>query len=170
MAAAPDGDGLSGVEFGPAPVAGHGGLSQPLPDIQAGHPGGGFHDPLTQSGHVVTKFPEKIVFQRFALFAGGQQLVFEFFERRGDVALAVGQGLAALEMGRGVAGGLGQLEIVAKDPVEAELELGQIAGLLFPGQQLLELLLAVLGQIEQFVQFGMVAGPEQPAFGDKHRR
>ena len=73
-------------------------------------------------------------------------------------------------MGRGVAGGLGQLEIVAKDPVEAELELGQIAGFLFPGQQFLELLLAVFGQIEQFVQFGMVAGPEEPPLGDEHRR
>ena len=72
-------DGLAGVQLGPGPVADNGGLGQALPDIEAGHPGGGVHDALAKAGDMVAKLAEKIVFQGLARFTRGQDLFFQGF-------------------------------------------------------------------------------------------
>ncbi len=86
---------------GRVPVALDRGLGQALPDIEPGHPAGYFHDPVAHGRHALAQFEEQIVFEGLAFFAGGQQLFLKLLVGRGDVAFAIGQGLAALEMGRG---------------------------------------------------------------------
>ena len=66
--------------------------------------------------------------------------------------------------------GPAQFVIITEDPVEAQFELGDAGLLLLAGQFFLQLLLAVFHQIQQAVQLGVVAGPEQAAVRDDHRR
>ena len=73
-------------------------------------------------------------------------------------------------LGRCAANGFGQLEVVAEDPVVAKLELADARGFLLLVEQRLDPVFPVLDEIQQFVQFGVVALLEQPAFGDELRR
>ena len=73
---------------------------------------------------------KNLVFQGGEPVLGGKYLVFQFFQLLGDVAFTVGKGLLAdIVCGHLIHKGLGNLDVVAENPVEAHPQ-GADAGLL----------------------------------------
>ncbi|OPZ91349.1 MAG: hypothetical protein BWY73_01116 [candidate division TA06 bacterium ADurb.Bin417] len=112
-------------------------------------------DPFAQSG-------QEFRLQGQDPFLGVQQAFLEFLELRGDEAFGVDQGLLAqVILGHQVQIGFAYLQVIAEDPVVADLE-GIDAGTLdFLGLEAAQALPAVTLQVPQPVQFRVVAAPDQ---------
>ena len=147
------------------------GLGQPLPIVQCRDGPGHEQEPLPGPGHLVAQAEKQLVLQALALLGSPQELVLHLLEGRGDVPLAVDQGLAAHEMlGHLALVRLGDIEIVTENLVEPELELGDTAFRRLPLVQLAHPVLAVLVQLDEFVQLGIVSLAEQAAIRDHRGR
>ena len=112
-----------------------------------------------------------LFFECQRLVARAQHLVFEGFEFVGDVAFAVFQGLAAYPVQRGeVALAARDFDVVAVDVVVAHFQVVEAAFLFFGGFQFGEDAVAVVRELVQAVEFGVVAGGDDAAvFGNKRR-
>ena len=89
---------------------------------------------------------------------------------RGE-ALGVGQGLLALVVGgREVLVGAGDFDVVAEDVVEAHLQRCDAGALALARFDLRDVLLAVLAEVAQLVELGVVAGADGAAIGEVERR
>ena len=97
--------------------------------------------------------------------------MFVFLELGGSVALGVDEGLLALVVGgREMQIGLGNLDVVAENLVETDLERtdgGALALALFHGG---DDLLAVLAEVAQLVEFGVIAAANDAWLGGEGGR
>ena len=64
----------------------------------------------------------------------------------------------------------GQFEIIAENPVAAELELADAGSFLFFFKKILKFFFSMLYQIKEFIEGLIIARLEKPAFGDNRRR
>ena len=108
---------------------------------------------------------EQFVFEFDAAFLGAEDFAFHLLQLRGDEPLAVGDGLLADVMrGHFVEVGPGDLDVVAEDGIEADLERADAGAfdflLLQPGDPFL----AFAGAAAEVVQIGVEALSDQTAF------
>ena len=118
-------DGL-GDEGGPAVVLADGAVRRGRPGRRSGR---GRAPVWTQAwdlgGDAVAEVGEELVFEFLGAFLGAEDLVLVFLELGGDVAFGVLDGLLADVVGRDLGAlGVGDLDVVAEDLVEADLEAG----------------------------------------------
>ena len=118
----------------PAVVALPGQLGQGRQHVQLRQHGGrGLHPPPRRR-HRLAQLQEQLVFQLLRLLVGRQHLLFIFLQLGRDVALGILHRLLAdVVVGNPLAMGVGDLEVVAEDLVEADLERGDAGPLASPG-------------------------------------
>ena len=136
-----------------------------------GHGAGGGADALRLRGGAAAYVGEEFLFEFQDLLFGVEHLALVLLQLRRGEALGVGQGLLALVVGRSqVQVGAGDLDVVAEYIVEADLERGDAGALPLARFDLRDVLLAVLAQVAQFVEFRVVAGANRAAVGQVDRR
>ena len=136
-----------------------------------GDRGGGGADALRVSGGALADFGEQFLFERENLVLGVEHFALVILQFRRGEAFGVGQRLLALVVGgRQVLIGAGDLDVVAEDVVEAHLERGDAGALPLARLDLRDVLLAVLAEIAQLVEFGVVSGANRAAIRQVERR
>ena len=129
---------------------------------------GGLADAPRLGGHLAPDGEEQVALEGLASFLGVQDLGFQFFQLRRGEPFGVHQRLLALVVRRSkVQIGLRDLDVVAEDAVEADLERGDAGALAFAGFDLGQQLFAVLAEVAEFVELGVVARPDQSALVQK---
>ena len=114
---------------------------------------------------------EEIVFQLHQALLGPQHPAFVLLQPGGGEALGSHQGLLAFIVGGHQSQvGLGDLQVIAEDPVELDLQIGNAGSVAFAGFQLGNGLLPRGAVLAQAVQLGVEPGPNQPALGQHYRR
>ena len=127
------------------------------------HVGRGLHPP-PRGGHRVAEFQEQFVLQLLRLLVGREHLLLVFLQLGRDVALGVLHRLLA-DVLRGdlLAVRVGDLDVVAEDLVEADLERGDARPLALLGLIAGDPLLAAVGQFAEGVQRRVVAVADEAA-------
>ena len=110
---------------------------------------------------------EEFGFELFGAFFGTEHLVFHLLERGGDVALGVGHGLLARVVVRdlGEMGG-GDLDEVAEDVVEFDLQRVDAGALAFVLLEAGDPVLAAAGGVAEFVELGRPAVADDAAVAE----
>ncbi len=106
-------------------------------------------------GHSFAQFAEQGIFQVARFFVGREHVLFVLFQFRGDVAFGVFDRLFANVVGRNLrAVRMRNLQIVAKNLIESDLEVGNARSLALGGLIAGDPLLAAAGQLAQRVELG----------------
>ena len=170
MAPLADGDFVTFRDHRLAVVIAAGPLGQAGQEVDAGQPGRGVEDPFALAGDAVTDIDKQRVFQLQPFFLGGGNFVFQLFEFRGNESFRIDQGLLADKV-CGNRPGLGapHLEVVAEDPVVADLELGDAGPFAFLLFQAENDLFAVAQEDDQLVQLFVKTFPDQVAVPERYR-
>ena len=127
-------------------------------EVDVGRQPGGLADVRQAAGDPVEQVLEDLGLQAVGLFLGFQDGALGFLEFLGVEAAGVDQGLLLLVVVRDLVQVLlGHLEVVAEDPVEADLQGGDAGGLPLPALQPGQEALAVAGDGAAAVQFGIDA-------------
>ena len=163
---------LAGIGEGGALVAILGGdLGERGGDIEFGDGGGGGADALGVRGGALADVGEEFLFEGEDLVFGVEHFALVVLQLGRGEALGVDQGLLALVVGgREVLIGAGDFDVVAEDVVEADLERGDAGALALAGFDLGDVLLAVLAEVAEFVELGVIAGADGAAIGEVERR
>ena len=123
------------------------------------------------AGGALPDIGEEFLFQRENLVLGVQHLALVILQLGRGEAFGVDQGLLALIVGgRQMLIGAGDLDVVAEDVIEAHFERGDAGALALAGLDLGDVPLAVLAQVAEFVELGMVSGADGAAIHQVERR
>ena len=158
------------VDEGTRPATQRGKVPEAGKEIDLGDPTSGFAQPgrLRQQG--AAKFGEKAALDLGGTLLRGQDLGFELLELGRGKAFGVDEGLFALVVGRdGLEVGAGDLEVIAENGVEADLEgadPGAGALTFFNGG---DALAAGGGKLAQLVEFGVDAGADGAGVAELRR-
>ena len=102
-------------------------------------------DSLRLAGDIVTNLLKKILFDFENLLLGGQDLLFVFFQFRCNKPLSAHKRLLSVVVfGNQVQIGFRNLDVVAEDPIETNLEGGNTCALTLTGFDCRQIALAVL--------------------------
>ena len=139
--------------------------------IQFGHGSGAALQGVQVGGHFFQQLLIQTLFQGQRLAGGRQGLVLEFLQLRGNKALGILQGLAALVIHRRIIGlSPGQLDVIAVDLVVLHPQGGEAGALTLAGFNVHQHLTGVLADGAQLVQFLAVSGGNHAAIADQHGR
>lgn len=145
-------------ELGPAIVASCGEFGPAGEDVELGDGGGGGLEAGDVRRDVVAEAAEEVVFEFVGARSGGEDVSLVFLEFVGNVAFGVLDGLAADVVGRdAVAVGVGDFDVEAEDPVEADLEVGDAGALLLAFLVFGDPSLSGVGDVPEPVEFGVDA-------------
>ena len=123
------------------------------------------------SGGAFADFGEELSLERENLVLGVEHFALVILQFGSGEAFGVGQRLLALVIGgRQMLIRARDLDVVAEDVVEAHLEGGDARALALAGLDLGDVLLAVLAEIAEVVEFGMVSGANRAAIRQVERR
>ena len=154
--------GYSGFRQQSAPASGH---------VKFSHRRGCRANSLRLIGRLLPQHVENALLDFQNLFFGGQNLVLIHLEFGRSKALGIHQRLLAFVIGgRKVLVSFRNLDVVAKDIVEAHLKRCDTGSLAFARLDLRNELTAVLAEVPQFVKFGIIASADSAAIGDVDRR
>ncbi len=149
-----------GDDLGPAVALPDRQLGQRGQDVELGEHRAGLDQPRGLGRDAVAEGREELVFQLAGAVLGAEDLVLVLLELGRDVALGVLDRLLADVVGRDLAPlGLGvrDLDVVAEDLVEPDLEARDPGAADLLGLELGDPRLAALGDRPQLVELGMVA-------------
>ena len=142
----------------------HGGFGKGGEHIELGDGRGRALQPQDLRGNRAEQVGKQLVLQHEQPFVGAQNFIFKFLEFGRDVTLAGRQRLLAREGVRHAADiAAADLDIVAENLVEADLELGDASLLAQLGLHLRKHALAAVHDVAQFVDFGVVSGADGAA-------
>ena len=128
-------------------------------------------NPLGMFGREHPHFREQLPFERENLFLGIQDFALVVFQLRRRESLGIHQRLFALVIRRRqVLVGFGDFDVIAEYVIEANLQRLDAGARPLARFDLRDVLAAVLAQVAQFVEFGVVAGANRAAVGNVHRR
>ncbi len=148
----------------PAIVSLPGQLGQGHQHVQLSQHRGGPLQPPPRSRHRLAQLQKQLVLHLLRLLVGGQDLLFIFLQLGRDVALGIlDRLLADILGGDPLAVRVGDLQVVAEDLVEADLQRGDSRPLGFLGLVAGDPLLAAVGQFPQRVQRRMKAVADEAA-------
>ena len=172
MTAFPDDEITRCVDIGHDIAVSDGHFGKGAETVQRGDQLRGFLNPADVSGDPIAHGAEEVVFQFLDAVTGSEEAVFQLFQFGRKIALVGNQGLFTDKMLRDLRfnRGFRHINIVAEDPVVADLELPDAGALAFPFFQRGDFLRAVVSQLAQFVQLGRKAVADDPAFTDGERR
>ena len=121
--------------------------------------------------HLFAQPEKQVVFQFRGPFFRSQNLRLHGLQVLGDEALAASHCLLAdVVAGHFGQVGLGDLNVIAEDGVESDLQRGDSGASNFVQLQLGQPVLAAAGRGAQFIEFGAEAIPDHPAFLHRQRR
>jgi hypothetical protein len=166
VAAADDEEFAGVVEFRANVAAIGGEFRERGEDVELGDGGSGAAEASGFGGDAGADVNEELALDLEDAFVGGENFALVVFEFGRGEALGVHEGLLAFVICGSVGEiGFGNFDVVAEDLIEADFEgvdAGALAFALFHGG---DDLLAVLAQIAEFVEFGMVPGADHAGFG-----
>ena len=121
-------------------------------------------------GQIFPQFGENLVFQRSQPILGGEHLGFQILQFLGDVALAVCQRLLAnIVTGHLIHEGFGYLDVIAKYPVESNLQGADAGGFLFSSLNGGNGAGAAIHQLPQGIGIGICTLADDAAFPNGQR-
>ena len=161
-------------ELGPA-VAARERPARPAPPARraGASTSAGLQQPRRLRRHPVAQRQEQLVLAaRWLVSSARQHLLLVLLQLGRDVALGVLERLLADVVGRDLASavGVGDLDVVAEDLVEADLQAGDAGAADLLGLEAGDPLLAAAGDLAQLVELGVVAVADQAAFLGGQRR
>ena len=149
-------------------VLGH--FGQAGQHVEAGQTAGDLLHLGGPAGGPGAQLQKELVLQLLEAFFGAQYLGLVLLQVRGDVALAIGQGLLAdVVRGHPAQIGLADLDIVPEDLVEADLERGDAGALALVGLQPGNPVFAAGADLPQAVHVGIVPVADQAAIRQRRR-